>query len=372
MKIGLLVSSMGNFGENGFYNAQEIGLAKELDKIVDEVIIYKLIAEDHNVIQKVVHGCVHSTLKMIPAKGLGINGFVNLSILESDLDALIYFSDTQLSVPKVYKWAKKHNIAFYPYIGVLRSHSTNRVKKLIIDLLFYRNISVYRNSHCFVKTPNVEKDLIKLGVQRVTVTPVGLDLNIMHTDYQKYRVEEQKKKYHYHTGEKILLFIGRFVEEKQPEQMIEIFKKVYQKNNSYRLLMVGTGELRSITQKKVAEFGLVEQVQYIDRIPYNDIWELYRIADTFVNLNKQEIFGMSIMEAMFYECKVVAWHAPGPDFIIKNKKYGFLCESVDEVVLSIMEGVIDGKESKQRILDHFTWKNSAEKITKVYNNEGNK
>ena len=38
MCIGLLITSIGNFGQKGFYNAQEIGLAKELDKLFDEVI----------------------------------------------------------------------------------------------------------------------------------------------------------------------------------------------------------------------------------------------------------------------------------------------------------------------------------------------
>ena len=46
MRIGLLITSIGNFGQKGFYNAQEIGLAKELDKLFDEVIVYKAIPED--------------------------------------------------------------------------------------------------------------------------------------------------------------------------------------------------------------------------------------------------------------------------------------------------------------------------------------
>ncbi len=32
MRVGLLVTSIGNFGQRGFYNAQEIGLVKEMDK----------------------------------------------------------------------------------------------------------------------------------------------------------------------------------------------------------------------------------------------------------------------------------------------------------------------------------------------------
>ena len=46
MKIGLLITSIGSFGKKGYYNAQEIGLAKALDSLVDEVRVYKLVSAD--------------------------------------------------------------------------------------------------------------------------------------------------------------------------------------------------------------------------------------------------------------------------------------------------------------------------------------
>ena len=46
MRVGLLITSIGNFGQKGFYNTQEIGLAKELNKTVDEVVVYKLVPTD--------------------------------------------------------------------------------------------------------------------------------------------------------------------------------------------------------------------------------------------------------------------------------------------------------------------------------------
>ena len=38
MRIGLLVTSVGNFVNKGFYNLQEVGLAHELDTLFDEGI----------------------------------------------------------------------------------------------------------------------------------------------------------------------------------------------------------------------------------------------------------------------------------------------------------------------------------------------
>ena len=44
MKIGIMVLSIGSFGKKGFYNLQEIGLAKAIDALCDETKVYKLVS----------------------------------------------------------------------------------------------------------------------------------------------------------------------------------------------------------------------------------------------------------------------------------------------------------------------------------------
>ena len=41
MHIGILITSIGNFGKKGFYNMQEIGLAKELDNEILLAHVYR-------------------------------------------------------------------------------------------------------------------------------------------------------------------------------------------------------------------------------------------------------------------------------------------------------------------------------------------
>ena len=365
MRVGLLITSIGNFGQKGFYNTQEIGLAKELNKTVDEVVVYKLVPTDQKARNEKIANSQTVTLHMIPARSFGINGFFDVSILDTTLDAVIYFSDTQMIVPRVAKWAKKNRVALYPYIGVLESHSINAAKKKIIDLLFKRNLSVYRNLHCFVKTPDVERCLRAYGVEKITVIPVGLDISLLHSNYERISKNVLKDKYGYQENEKVLLFIGRFVQEKQPERMIDIFKAVYEEDNNYRLLMVGIGELWESVENKVEKFGLTKQVRFISKIPNSDIWKLYRLAEAFINLNQQEIFGMAILEAMYYGCKVVAWRAPGPELIIENGKSGWLTTNNEDVIEKIMDPTDLRAAAHERILLEFTWESSAKKMLSV-------
>lgn len=365
MRIGLLITSIGNFGQKGFYNAQEIGLAKELDRLFDEVIVYKAVPLSAEKSKSLIDSCEHATLYQVPVKSHGINGDWDCSIMDTTLDALLYFSDTQLAVPKVFKWCCKNNIQMYPYIGVIESHSTNQWKKKIIDAMFRRNVAVYKKCTCFVKTPTVAEQLGAQGITKTVVTPVGLDISLLHADYEKLSAEGLKEKYGYSATDKVLLFIGRFTEEKQPIRMIEILSEIRKADQTYKLLMVGSGELKVAIEKRTKELDLSDAVQMIDRIPNSDIWELYRLADSFVNLNQQEIFGMAILEAMYYGCKVVAWNAPGPNLIIENRKSGWLTESNDEVIERILDATDVGEEAHRRILREFTWDSSAKKIITV-------
>lgn len=367
MKIGILITSIGNFGQNGFYNAQEIGLAKELDKLFDEVIIYKAVFKTEQYSKRYIEGCSHSTLYQIPVKNKGINGVWKCSVMDGTLDALIYFSDTQLAVPKVYKWCCKNNIQMYPYIGVLESHSTNFIKKMIINIMFNRNIAVYKKCTCFVKTPTVADKLKYLGVNNTVLIPVGLDTSLLHANYKAASRKELRIKYGYQQDDKILLFIGRLIDEKQPLRMIDILSDIRQKDPSYKLLMVGSGALKKVVDNRIKELELCDDIQVIERIPNSKIWEIYRIADVFINLNQYEIFGMALLEAMYYGCKVVAWKAPGPNLIIESGVSGWLVESNDDVIKAINNTCNVSEAAHKRIIEKFSWESSSERIKKIIN-----
>lgn len=359
MNIGLLMTSIGGFGQKGFYNAQEIGLAKALDRYFKKVIIYKLIPQGQAGIVEAVDGCKNTTLHMLPAKNIGISGIINTNRLDKLLDVLIYFSDTQISVPEVYKWARTNQVQFYPYIGVLESHSTNKLKKMIMDTLFFRNRNIYRKCHCLVKTPAVEKKIRAMGVNNTSVLPVGLDLTLLHRDEEMLPVQQLKRKYGFETNDRVVLFIGRLIAEKRPIQMLEVFSELYKRDNHFKLLMVGQGPLQMDVDTAIKSLGLKDCIKNIEKIPNSEIWELYRFADCFINLNRQEIFGMAILEAMYYGCKVIAWVAPGPELIIEDGISGYIVDSNELLYSRVMESEYFPENGRKRVLEHFTWDNMA-------------
>lgn len=43
---------------------------------------------------------------------------------------------------------------------------------------------------------------------------------------------------------------------------------------------------------------------YTSEVKYDEMWQIHYIADYFVNLRTDEIFGMAIMEAVYYQRKL--------------------------------------------------------------------
>lgn len=365
MKIGLLISSISNFGNNGFYNSQEIGMAKQIVKQGHEVIVYKLLSinakqpEDFIIMDNL---CV----KYFCVKSYGINGIVPLNILDKDVDGILYFSDTQLDVPKVYKWCIKNNITFIPYIGVIESHSNNKVVEIIMNTLFLRNLNVFKKCNCLLKNEDVLKRLSYRGVKRVQFAPVGIDLDLLNKDYELADISDLKRKWNFDVKDKIILFIGRLEDEKRPIDLIYLLQRILESDSSYKLLIVGKGSLKKQMLLEVKRLQLNDAVTYIEKIPNSEVWELYRMCDVFVNLNKHEIFGMVLLEAMYYECRVVAWEAPGPNYIIENGISGHLVSDNDELINCIKkENVEIRKNAHNRVIEKLTWAKTASLIVEI-------
>ena len=361
MKTAILITTISNFGNQTFYHSQETGLAKTLARFGYTVTIYKLSEQPQPT--QIINENV--SVKFIVGKSIGINGFFPPKHIDNDITALIHFSDTQFSVPTVYRYCKKQGINYIPYIGVIRSHSNNAVIRKITNFLFLRNRKIYQKCVCLAKTPSVKEQLKKIRITNTKLAPVGLDMEILKNNYQNYSVRMLKEKYGYRTDEKIILFSGRMTKEKNPLLMLKIFSDILKTDSRYRLIMIGSGELENAVRTEIQRLNLENAVRMISKVPNAEMWELYRIADCFVNLNRNEIFGMSVLEAMYYGCKVVAFHTFGTDFIIENKINGYLVSDKTEMEHCICHMPPLSENAHNRIVHHFTWQTTAEIIHQI-------
>lgn len=373
MKIGILVSYIGNFGAKGLYNSQEVGMAKELNNNGNEVIIYKLISNKNNKTIQVEVIRERITIIYIPVKAIGTHGLSALKELDINIDILIHFSDIQFIFKKVYIWCKQNNVKLIPYIGVIKSNSNSKIISNITILLSKRNERLYKLCSVLAKTPYVKEQLLQCGVKQIHILPVGLDVDLLNKNYLTRDRNDLRKKYLLEDTDIVLLFVGRLDKEKRPVEAIEILNSLERVNKRYKMFLVGKGKLKDEVFQKIEEYSLRDRVIYIESISNNEIWELYYLSDYFINLNTNEIFGMAILEAMYYRCCVIARSAPGPNYIIESSEFGYLVnkdEQIKKILLNLETVNVKIKDNAfKRVEENFEWKTINKIIEKIFYNE---
>lgn len=365
-RINLAIMELycGKSGKIGFYNSQEIGLAKALVNYNFNVTVVYPVQGLRQTEEEKVSDFI--TVLKVPACKLGTHAFYNLKFLLNRRVQVVHLdSDNQVYAPSVMKFCKKHNIICYNYIGTIFSDTENALKRKVMDIISYRNIYYLKKYKTFTKTPYVQQHLLDRGVKNVKVIPVGLDVSIIPEIL--IGKEQLRGKLNLPLGKKILLFVGRLDSYKKPLDAIELINNL---DSNYYLVMIGRGSLKNDIFTRINEYNLKEKVRYIEAIPNKDIHEFYKASDFYVNFNDKEIFGMSILEAMYQKCTVVAIDAPGPNFIIEDGISGYINKGINDMVCCLKECKETGSEAYNRVCSSFTWDVSANFIIEFLNGKG--
>lgn len=364
MKLAVISLNTENKNLSKYYNSQAEGLATALAKMGHELTVYHPVPDLEGKQERFMNGNVQ--IVYIRCRHLGKHALIDCSMLDADKDCYITASDNYLYLGKFYKWCRRRKILCLPYIGVIHSNNSSKVKRKIVDI-FCNNVKYYKRIPTVVKTPALEQSLRKEGAKTVFCVPVGLDTARLQQQYKTYSIKKLKEKWKYGDADKVILFVGRMTAEKQPEKMIDIFSKLYAHDNAYRLLMVGQGELLDKVRAKIRACGLDGKVVIFDKVPNDRMWELYCMSERYINLNTHEIFGMAILEAMYYENAVIALRAPGPELIIENGVSGYLCGNEEEVVQKALgaDKSVVGAAAHRHVTTHFLWENCAAELERI-------
>lgn len=126
----------------------------------------------------------------------------------------------------------------------------------------------------------------------------------------------------------IILYIGRLVQVKGIDLLIEAFSKT--KDTKYKLVIVGEGKEKESLIKIVKEKNLQDRVIFAGFYTGVELYAWYDMANFFVLPSRYEPFGAVVNEALVYGCPVLASKYIGAlDFI--NETNGLVFDPLDNI-----------------------------------------
>lgn len=246
-----------------------------------------------------------------------------------------------------------------------QSGSVTLLNKLITNLLYN-----YVASKVIALSKGVKEDLVNNFF--IKENKIQVIYNPVEVEKIKQLSKQKLNGFNKNNNEKLIISVGRLVEQKDYPTLIKAFS-ILEKKVSSRLIILGKGPLEKKLKKICKDYGLEEKVQFVGF--KNNPYKFMRAADLFVLSSKWEGFGHVIVESMAVGTPVISTDCKsGPSEIIGKNEYGKLvsvgnAEELSKNIISLLENptLLDfySKQGIKRAND-FDAKTITEQYEKVF------
>lgn len=130
---------------------------------------------------------------------------------------------------------------------------------------------------------------------------------------------------------KTVISVGQFIPRKGFDVLLHAWRKI---TDDIQLVIIGGGEERKTYEGLIADFHL-KNVQLIDFMPKEILFEYYRASDLFVLPTREDVWGLVINEAMAVGIPVISTNRCNAALeLIENGINGYIVEVGDEISLA--------------------------------------
>jgi len=212
----------------------------------------------------------------------------------------------------------------------------------------------------------------------VTTLGVGIDIDNLSPFQQEelppFVTEVKEKK----QALKYLLYIGRLDEGKNILFLLDVFHKVVERDGNTRLVLIGKGDkgYTDACWEKIDRLGLRDKIFYSPQLEQKFVREMYCCCDMFLLPTRYEIFGMVMLEAMYFGMPVLTTFNGGSSTLINDEVNGFILDRMDQDewagrICSLLEQpehlAIVGQRASDTVAKNYTWDALAPRFLEFYN-----
>lgn len=302
------------------YNVQEIGFAKALCELGHDVDLYSLFIEEDR--ERTVYESNGRQVRIVPLQkkwglcaGFAYYPGLTSKLQKGDYRILHVIGQSELmSALILRKFGKSNHICTFLEGMYSDYRGWKRILQAGFDFIFKSCITQGANLH-FAKTSRCRQYLLQKGYPRVELLPIGLDV-------QPLASTEQEDGPFLQPSPPRLLYIGRLEPRRNPLFLLHVLAEVRRTQPDAKLLVVGDGPLAQQFDQEVVHLGLQAFVERIPQIDNKEIGSKCKQSSVLLLPTHYEIYGMVVMEALFFGLPVVASAEAGPESILVEETLG--------------------------------------------------
>jgi len=197
----------------------------------------------------------------------------------------------------------------------------NDLQRYISDVEWWLTYEAWRVIVCSRYMEQELKRVFQLPADKIRVVPNGVDLG----RYRRREAEQLSREQYAAAGEKIVFFVGRLVQEKGAQILLDAVPKVLQHYARVKFIIAGKGPALNYLKNRAMDMGVYERVYFTGYIDDDTRDFLYREADAAVFPSLYEPFGMVALEAMAAQTPVVVSDVGGLGEIVRHEINGLKC-----------------------------------------------
>lgn len=215
----------------------------------------------------------------------------------------------------------------------------------------------YRDVPTVTISNSTLRDLQQRGFRRVEIVPVGLDRATLPA------LEGTAKE-----DAPTLLFVGRFVKTKRPQDALAAHAMVRRELPDTRLWMVGDGYMK----ERLARTAPADAITFMGRIPESEKYSLMKRAHVLLVPGVREGWGLVVIEAAAVGTPSVGYRIPGLMDAIREGETGLLVDPEPEALAAGALRLLGDASLRQRLGDRarswsqtFQWDDTARLLLSV-------
>ena len=152
--------------------------------------------------------------------------------------------------------------------------------------------------------------------------------------------------------------------------VIEAFSQYHMRDENAKLKIIGDGDDRVLLQNLVEELNLSQSIEFIGRLPQNEVLAFYPTVDCLIVNSNFETYSMVTAEAILSGVPVISTRCKGPEQFI-NDSNGILIDlNSPEQLTKAMKMIKEKKHSSESVINSIKIHPSKEvvrnELLKVY------